>query len=149
MAKISKRIQTEINNLGKKENQIEGISIVPHRDNQRYFDITIDGPVGSPYEGGTFFLELFFPVDYPMSPPLVYFVTKIYHPNVDNVGRICLDILKDKWSPALQIPKLGLSLMCLLAEPNPDDPLDNNIADLWKSNNRQALAVRLGKCLPV
>ena len=84
-------------------------------------------------------MELFFPNDYPLSPPYVHFVTKLYHPNVDEVGRICLDILKDKWSPALQAPKLALSIMCLLASPNPDDPLDNTIADLWKSNNKQAI----------
>jgi len=94
---------------------------------------------GSPYEGGEFELELYLPQDYPLSPPYVYFVTKIYHPNVDSIGRICLDILADKWSPALQIPKVALSLQVLLASPNPDDPLDNQIADLWKTDKEQAI----------
>ena len=56
------------------------------------------------------------------------------------MGRICLDILKDKWSPALQISKVLLSIQALLSSPNPDDPLDNNIADAWKANESEAIA---------
>lgn len=69
--------------------------------------------------GGKFKLELFLPDDYPMAPPKVRFLTKIYHPNIDKLGRICLDILKDKWSPALQIRTVLLSIQALLSAPNP------------------------------
>lgn len=101
--------------------------------------MAIEGPQDSPYEKGVFQLELFLPGDYPMAPPKVRFLTKIYHPNVDKLGRICLDILKDKWSPALQIRTVLLSIQALLSAPNPDDPLDNNVAEVWKSNEQEAI----------
>jgi ubiquitin-conjugating enzyme E2 N len=66
-------------------------------------------------------------------------MTKIYHPNIDKLGRICLDILKDKWSPALQIRTVLLSIQALLSAPNPDDPLDNNVANQWKTNEVEAI----------
>ncbi|KAL6538308.1 Ubiquitin-conjugating enzyme E2 35 [Orobanche gracilis] len=89
--------------------------------------------------GGVFKLELFLPEEYPMAAPKVRFLTKIYHPNIDKLGRICLDILKDKWSPALQIRTVLLSIQALLSAPNPDDPLSENIAKHWKSNESEAV----------
>ena len=74
-----------------------------------------------------------------MVPPKVLFRTKIYHPNIDKLGRICLDILKNKWSPALQIRSVLLSIQALMSLPNLDDPLDQLIADHWKSDQAGAL----------
>lgn len=117
-----------------------GISATPSEDNLRYFNVVIAGPTGSPFEGGVFKLELFLTEEYPMAPPKVRFLTKIYHPNIDKLGRICLDILKDKWSPALQIRTVLLSIQALLSAPNPDDPLANDVAEHWKSNEASAIA---------
>lgn len=65
------------------------------------------GPGDSPYSGGVFFVMIHFPPDYPFKPPKVQFQTKVYHPNVNSQGSICLDILKEQWSPALTISKVG------------------------------------------
>ena len=92
------------------------------------------------HAGGVFKLELFLPDDYPMAAPKVRFLTKIYHPNIDRLGRICLDILKDKWSPALQIRTVLISIQALLSAPNPDDPLAEDVAKHWKTSPEQAMA---------
>jgi ubiquitin-conjugating enzyme E2 N len=76
-----------------------------------------------------------------MEPPKVRFLTKIYHPNIDKLGRICLDVLKDKWSPALQIRTGLLSIQALLSSPEPDDPLDTTVADHFKGNKAEAESV--------
>jgi ubiquitin-protein ligase len=65
----------------------------------------------SPYSGGVFFLTIHFPTDYPFKPPKVNFTTRIYHPNINSNGSICLDILRDQWSPALTISKGASKLM--------------------------------------
>lgn len=82
--------------------------------------------------GGVFKLELFLPDDYPMCPPRIRFLTRIYHPNIDRLGRICLDVLKNNWSPALQIRTILLSIQALLGAPNPEDPLNEAVAKQWK-----------------
>jgi len=134
---LPKRILKETERLMKEAPP--GISAIPHAENLRYFDVQITGPQSSPFEGGIFKLELFLPEDYPMAPPKVRFLTKIYHPNIDKLGRICLDILKDKWSPALQIRTVLLSIQALLSAPNPDDPLANDVATHWKEDEKTAL----------
>ncbi|KAJ9663125.1 Ubiquitin-conjugating enzyme 13 [Coniosporium apollinis] len=143
MAVLPKRIVKETERL--MAEPVPGISAIPHEDNLRYFDVQIHGPSSSPYEvrslaGGIFKLELFLPDDYPMTPPKIRFLTKIYHPNIDRLGRICLDVLKSNWSPALQIRTILLSIQALLGAPNPDDPLANDVAQRWKEDQNAAIA---------
>lgn len=106
----------------------------------------------SPYSGGVFFLSITFPTDYPFKPPKVSFSTKIYHPNINANGSICLDILRDQWSPALTIskgtceatyPSPAVDLLDAhwyvfrhgsRSDPNPDDPLVPDIAHLYKTD---------------
>jgi len=97
----------------------------------------IFGPAESPFQGGVFNLTIRFPSDYPFKPPIVTFSTKIYHPNINAAGGICLDILKQQWSPALTISKVLLSILSLLTDANPNDPLVPDIANLYKTNRAE------------
>jgi ubiquitin-conjugating enzyme E2 D/E len=101
------------------------------------WEATIVGPEGSPYAGGVFHLRITYPQDYPFKPPIVTFVTKIYHCNISSSGNICLDILQDQWSPALTVSQVLLSICSLMDDPNPEDPLEPSIADLLKRNKQE------------
>ncbi|XP_063412504.1 ubiquitin-conjugating enzyme E2 E1-like [Mytilus trossulus] len=106
----------------------------PKNDNMYEWVSTILGPPGSVYEGGVFFLDIHFSTDYPFKPPKVTFRTRIYHCNINSNGVICLDILKDNWSPALTISKVLLSICSLLTDCNPSDPLVGSIATQYLQN---------------
>jgi ubiquitin-conjugating enzyme E2 D/E len=125
----TKRIQRELQEFIK--DAPENCSAGPRNDNIYIWDALIIGPSDSPYAGGMFKLEINFPVNYPFTPPKLTFSTKIYHPNISPNGSICLDILKDKWSPALTIAKVLLSISSLLTDPNPSDPLVPAVANQY------------------
>ncbi|KAI1436108.1 ubiquitin-conjugating enzyme [Xylaria sp. CBS 124048] len=104
------------------------------------WSVTLYGPPGTAYAGGTFKINVAFPSDYPFKPPQVNFATRIYHPNVTNDahGNICLAILKpESWKPASRIRAILDALRQLLIEPNPDDPLEARIADEYRNNRSE------------
>ncbi|EGG08869.1 uncharacterized protein MELLADRAFT_47703 [Melampsora larici-populina 98AG31] len=129
-----KRINRELTEL--KKELPEGILSAGPKSDSNLFEWvgSIAGPVGSCYEGGVFHFNIILPHDYPFRPPKVSFQTKIYHPNINAEGGICLDILKNQWSPALKVLKVLLSISSLLTDPNPADPLVPDIARLYSSN---------------
>ena len=129
-----KRINKELKDLEK--DPPTNCSAGPVGDDLFNWQATIMGPPDSPYTGGVFFLTIKFPTDYPFKPPKVTFSTRIYHPNINSNGSICLDILKDQWSPALTISKVLLSISSLLTDPNPDDPFVPDIATLYKADRK-------------
>jgi len=106
----------------------------PVGDDLFAWEAIIIGPEGTPYEGGIFKLDIKFGSDYPYKPPKISFSTRIYHMNINASGGICLDILKDNWSPALTISKVLLSICSLLSDPNPSDPLVPELAKIYLEN---------------
>ncbi|XP_076336659.1 ubiquitin-conjugating enzyme E2 E1-like isoform X1 [Tachypleus tridentatus] len=109
----------------------------PKGDNLYEWVSTILGPPGSVYEGGVFFLDIHFSPEYPFKPPKVTFRTRIYHCNINSQGMICLDILKDNWSPALTVSKVLLSICSLLTDCNPADPLVGSIATQYLQHREE------------
>jgi ubiquitin-conjugating enzyme E2 D/E len=95
----------------------------------------IIGSKGTPYEDGVFKVDINIPNKYPHEPPKVIFRTKIFHPNISmHGGDVCISILKHEWSPALSISRILISISSLMSAPNPDDPLEPEIAEIYKNN---------------
>ena len=126
----TKRIARELADLRK--DPPLNCSAGPVNDQDMYnWEGVMFGPADSPFAGGIFNVTIQFPVDYPFKPPRIMFTTKIYHPNINKEGFICLDILKQNWSPALTISKVLLSILSMLTDPNPSDPLMPDIANQY------------------
>eukprot|EP00930_Biecheleria_cincta_P057564 TRINITY_DN4347_c0_g2_i1.p1 TRINITY_DN4347_c0_g2~~TRINITY_DN4347_c0_g2_i1.p1 ORF type:complete len:222 (+),score=47.52 TRINITY_DN4347_c0_g2_i1:144-809(+) len=130
-----KRLQKELEKM--RVDPVVGIQAEPCGDNMLRWKARIQGPEGSPYEGGCFELDIDMSSRYPLEPPKVKFRTPIFHPNVSGRGDICLDVLKSQWSPALSLQKVLLSLSSLLTDPNFADPL-NAVASSLYSKNRSS-----------
>ena len=115
--KAIKRVNKELEQLRKED--INGITIAEHNgpaSNIYHWDVTLDGPKDTPYEGGIFKLSVDIPEDYPFKPPKILFITQIYHPNISTEGKICLSVLSNSWSPAVTIILALKSIITLLQD---------------------------------
>jgi len=134
-AACAKRILKELKQLASGSENIwmhsgEGIHVFPAEDTLNFWRALIEGPAGSPFEGGVFALNVVIPDNYPFHAPTITFETPIYHCNMSDNGKICLDILLDKWNPALSVPKSLEAVRLLMKEPDTDNSLRQWIADL-------------------
>jgi len=133
-----KRLNRELKDI--KKGCPPGITAKPVKEDDLFkWVATIEGPEGTPYEGGTFHLEITFPKDYPFKPPKVYFKTKIYHPNVSsNNGAICLSVLStSEYSPALSLTKLLLSISSFMMDVNANDPMNGEAGQLYLKDRKK------------
>lgn len=126
---VNKRLQSELMSL--MMNSEVGVSAFPDGDNIFQWTGTITGGGGTVYEALIFKLSLKFPTSYPYEAPQVTFITPCFHPNVDQYGNICLDILKEKWSAVYNVRTILLSIQSLLGDPNLDSPLNGHAASIW------------------
>ena len=104
----------------------------PDEDNIFSWTAVIIGSVDTPFEDGIFCLTLKFSEEYPNKPPVVKFTTKMFHPNIYQDGSICLDILKERWSPSYDVTAILTSIQSLLSDPNPNSPANSMAAQLFK-----------------
>lgn len=143
MSVAIKRIQKEIYDMAHADNNDipSNISANPTEhngiQNLMNWDAVIFGAKDTPYENGIFRLKIILPNNYPFSAPNVKFTTKIFHPNIHENGEICLDILKFNWKPVYTISQVLLSIVSLLSDPNPNDPLNTEAAKIYKANKNE------------
>jgi len=135
---VVKRLKKELASVvsGEGMAMLDGIYLFPSKDDITQWRALMEGPDGSPFEGGTFVLHISVPETYPFKPPRVKFETPVYHCNINSNGGICLDIFYNCWSPALNIPKALVAVRHLLANPNTYEPLVPWIAELTIAHNK-------------
>ena len=135
MDALHNRIKKEYLDLQKEKNSNVLVKLV--NNDYRHWKGRIKGPIDTVYQGGVFDVDIIIPDEYPFKPPKMKFDTKIWHPNISSVtGAICLDILKNEWTPALTIRTALISLQALMCEPVPNDPQDAVVAKQYMSDIR-------------
>jgi peroxin-4 len=112
------------------------IRLAPDGENLLRWSATLKGPEDTPFETGTFVVRFSLPESYPLAPPRAAFETKIFHPNVHwKTGEICLDILKDAWSPAWTLHSVCRAVLALLCNPEPDSPLNCDAGNMLRARD--------------
>ncbi|ODM93706.1 Ubiquitin-conjugating enzyme E2 3 [Orchesella cincta] len=130
-----KRLQTDLKQITR--DPPVGISADISDDGNIYhWNAMIIGPGDTPFEGGTFRLRMEFPANFPQTPPVVWFYSRMFHPNVYSNGRICLDVLEDenKWDPSYNAASILCAIQSMLGDPNPDSPANGEANDLFRTD---------------
>eukprot|EP00938_MAST-03A_sp_MAST-3A-sp1_P001636 g1636.t1 len=146
LSKLGKRrLMSEYKQIQKK-GLASGISASPFHGRLNIWQACIFGPDETLWEGGTFFLRIEFTSEYPNKPPIFKFQTKMFHPNIYKDGKICLDILQNKWSPGFNISAVLASIQSLLPDPNPDSPANPEASNMF-TDDKEKYAKRVRACV--
>ena len=140
MSLTSRRIKQELKEIESDDSDSISLDYLYHNGEMdlTHFKGILHGPIDTPYQGGVFSIDIKITNEYPFEPPKMKFDTKVWHPNISSqTGAICLDILKDKWSPALTLKTALLSLQALLSAPVPEDPQDAVVATQYLEKNEE------------
>ena len=139
MLSCTKRLKKELALLNQNENNDEFIKLIPSNDSIMNWNATIFAPSDSVYAGYKFNISIAVPQEYPLIPPVISFVSKIFHPNVHfDSGEICLDILKKEWSPAWSLQSSCRAIISLLGEPAADSPLNCDAGNMLRNGDDRA-----------
>mmetsp|Transcript_10524 Transcript_10524/g.16000 ORF Transcript_10524/g.16000 Transcript_10524/m.16000 type:complete len:168 (-) Transcript_10524:117-620(-) len=133
-------------------NPPEGVSVgLGDDDNIFNWKLMIIGPSDTPYEGGFFSAKLEFPQDFPNSPPVMTFITQMWHPNVYDDGKVCISILhppgedkfneletaEERWRPILSVEAIIVSVVSMLSDPNDESPANIDAAVMWRNDRKE------------
>jgi len=124
---------------------VEGFAVEIDESNIFEWKIYVEGPKATHYEGGIFQLQMKFPVEYPMSPPELKFISDFWHPNVYEDGKVCISILhapgedpmsgerpEERWLPTQSPATILLSVISLLSDPNFSSPANVDASVQWR-----------------
>lgn len=125
---VMARLARELRDLQK--TPAEGLRLILNEENMADIQAELEGPAGTPYEGGLFRMKLVLGPDFPAAPPKGYFSTKIFHPNVSKAGEICVNVLKKDWTEDMGLRHVLVVIRCLLIEPFPESALNEEAGRL-------------------
>lgn len=131
----NRRLAKEIASINKDTNEYVDVKI--QGDDITRWMVNIKGPPNTPYALGTFCLSFDFK-DYPFKPPIVKFITKVYHPNIKtDTGDICAGLLEEGWAPTLTAKHCINVIRNMMAHPELDHPLETEIAQQYIEHNKE------------